>query len=67
MKITVALLTLLTLFSLNTFAQVDIPDANLRAKVLAALDKPTDAQLTPADMANLTVLSCDKVTGAFLI
>ena len=47
---------LMVVLTQSTFAAVNIPDTNLRAKVLAALDKPTDAQLTLADMANLTKL-----------
>ena len=36
------------------------PTLSLRAAVLAALDKPTDAQLTLADMENLTELNAQN-------
>ena len=40
---------------------VNIPDANLRAVIEKALDKPEGATITAADMATLTDLSA---TGA---
>ena len=53
MKISVALLTLLTLFSLNAFAQVDIPDANLRAAIENALGVDAGEPITKAEMETL--------------
>ena len=48
-------------YTIGTTPVVNIPDANLRAVIEKALDKPEGATITAADMATLTDLSA---TGA---
>ena len=48
-------------YTIGATPEVNIPDANLRAVIEKALDKPDGAAITAADMATLTDLSA---TGA---
>ena len=57
----IVLSTTLFLVPLSTSAQVNtIPDANLRAAINEALDKPENARITHEEMQTLTALDADN-------
>ena len=47
-------------YTIGTTPVVNIPDANLRAVIEKALDKPEGAAITAADMATLTDFSATR-------
>ena len=52
----------LTITGIDPNSSIEIPDANLRAKVAAILSKPRDAQLTAGDMLALTRLDVQNAS-----